>query len=265
MLIIGEKINATRKPVREALDQRDEQAILALAECQLAAGADVLDVNGGDPDPAKEVENMRWLVELLRRDAQPRLCIDSANPDAVKLGLSQAGGGAVLNSISLEAERLATMLSVAAESDCDVVALCMDDAGIPSGVDDRLDRAARLIETLGQAGVGPERVIIDPCFFPVSSDGQALRAVCETIARIRAEHPAVRVGGGVSNSSFGLPQRKWINVAALTIAIYHGMNVGIVDPTTPGVLAAIRAAEAVAGADEFCMGYLTAHREGRLS
>jgi 5-methyltetrahydrofolate--homocysteine methyltransferase len=211
------------------------------------------------------MENMQWLIGTIRRKFDAPLCVDSSNPDVLAAGLAQAGAGAILNSVSLEQGRLAPLVALAAERGCEVIALCMDDAGVPTGADDRVDRAGRLLERLADAGVGPERVIVDPCFFPVSSDPSAVRAVCDAIARIRALDAAVRVGGGVSNSSFGLPQRRWINHAVLTAAIVAGMNVGIVDPAAPGAMATIRAAEAASGADEYCGRYLAAYREGVLS
>jgi len=175
-----------------------------------------------------------------------------------------AKGRPVLNSISLEADRLETLLPLAAEHDCMVIALLMGASGPPCGVDDRLDNAGQLIERITAAGKQAGDIIIDPCFFPVSADANCGRMVMDAIAAIRDAWPDVHVGGGVSNISFGLPNRRQVNLAALAQAIYHGMDVAIVDPCVEGVTATIHAAEAVAGRDEFCMNYVTAAREGRL-
>ena len=107
-------------------------------------------------------------------------------------------------------------------------------------------------------------IIIDPCFLPVAADQQAGRAVIDAIAEIHRRWAEVHIGGGCSNISFGLPQRKSVNFALLAQAIFHGMDAGIIDPCIDGILSTIYAAEAVAGRDEFCMGYVTAAREGKL-
>jgi 5-methyltetrahydrofolate--homocysteine methyltransferase len=265
MLIIGEKINATRKTVNKAIAERNAKAIIRLATDQAACGADYIDVNGGDPRPGAEVANMEWLVDLVQSNTDKPICIDSADPQAIRAALSRAKAKPIVNSISLESERLAAMLPVVASAPCMVVALCMSDEGTPMGVDDRVDRAKKLVDLLvTKAGKTAEEIIVDPCFFPISADQANAQRLCDAIRRIRRELPGVMVGGGLSNCSFGLPVRKLVNAAMMTIAIYHGMNAALIDPCLPGVVATILAAEAVSGADEFCMNYITAHREGKL-
>jgi len=264
MLIIGEKINATRKAVKAAIEQRDEAYIVELATTQAAAGADCIDVNGGDPRPGAEVENIKWLVSLVQAHTDRPIAIDSADPEAIRMGLSLVKAKPIINSISLEAERLETVLPIVAEADCRVIALCMADEGTPSGVDDRVERAKRLIEKLTAAGKKPEEIIVDPCFFRVSSDPNNAKVVCEAIRQIRGAAPGVRVGGGLSNCSFGLPGRKRVNFAMISAAIYNGMNVVIVDPCLAGMVPTILAAEVVSGADEWCANYIAAFRDGKL-
>lgn len=265
MLIIGEKINATRKRVAEAIAARDRQHIIELATAQASAGADFIDVNGGDPRPQAEVANIEWLVGLVQEHCDKPLAIDTANADAMRAALKLARSKPIVNSITLETDRLASYLPLVSERECMVVALCMTDDGPPTGVADRVERAGRLVEALRSAGRRADEIIIDPCFLPVASDGSAYAVLCEAIARIRREVPGVYVGGGVSNASHGLPARRWINQAVLTGAILAGMNAAIVDPCAPGIIPTIRAAEAAGGADEWCMNYITAYREGKLS
>ena len=260
MIIIGEKINATRKAIARALADRDAEHIIAVATEQAQAGAQYIDINGGDPRPDREVENMVWLIELVQANTDAAVAVDSANPDAVRAGLAQADKKPILNSISLESERLAAMLPVAGEFECMVVALLMSDDGTPCTVDDRLGRAETLIDKLTEAGKAIDEIIVDPCFLPVSTDTGSGRGVIDAIAAIRARWPEVHIGGGCSNISFGLPKRKLVNFAAISQAIYAGMDTGIVDPCTPGIMETIVAAEAVAGRDEYCMNYVTAMR-----
>jgi 5-methyltetrahydrofolate--homocysteine methyltransferase len=265
MIIIGEKINATRKLIAAALEARDAKRIIQTARQQVQAGAHYLDINGGDPRPGREVQNITWLAEIVQANTDVPLCIDSADPQAVKTGLSLAKTRPILNSISLENARLGPLMPLLKEFDCMVVGLLMSDRGAPTGAEDRLRNAAELIGKLTAAGRKLGDIIIDPCFLAIATDAASGRGVIDAIAAIRKEWPEVHIGGGCSNASFGLPKRKYINLAVLTQAIYHGMDVGLIDPTVPDVIAAIYAAEAVAGKDEFCMNYVRADRAGKLA
>ena len=260
MIIIGEKINATRKSIAKALEERDAEHIIRTAAEQAQAGAHYLDVNGGDPREGRETENMAWLMELVQANTGLPVAIDTANPDAARRGLSMATKKPILNSISLESERLAVMLPLVAQFECMVVALLMDDKGTPTGVDDRLQRAKALIGKLTAAGRTIDEIIVDPCFLPVSTDPTSGRTVIEAIAAIHRQWPEVHIGGGCSNISFGLPKRRYVNFALLSQAIYSGMDTGIIDPCTPDIMATILAAETVAGKDDFCMNYVMAMR-----
>jgi cobalamin-dependent methionine synthase I len=265
MIVIGEKINATRKPIAAALEARDAKAIVRTARQQLQAGAHYLDLNGGDPRPAREAENMAWLVETVQGTTDAALCIDSADPQAVRKGLSLAKRRCILNSISLERGRLESLLPILEQFDCMVIGLLMSDQGAPTGVDDRLRSAEQLIAKFTAAGRKLTDIILDPCFLAISTDSLAARRVIDAIAAIRAHWPEVHVGGGCSNASFGLPKRRFINLALLATAVFHGMDTALTDPCTPGIMATIYAAEAIAGRDDFCMGYVTAEREGKLT
>jgi cobalamin-dependent methionine synthase I len=264
MIIIGEKINATRKLIKRALDGRDAAHIARVAAEQVRAGAQYLDVNGGAPQKDLEAKNVAWLVDVIQEKLDVPLCIDSACPKAARAGLSKAKSKPILNSVSLERSRLELLLPVVKEFDCMVVALLVSDDGPPCGVDDRVRNAAALIDRLAGAGKMPGEIIVDPCFLPIATDTASGLKVLEGIAAIRKRWPEVHVGGGVSNVSYGLPKRKFVNLAMLTQAILYGMDAAIIDPCTEGIMATIYAAEAVAGRDEFCMNYVTAERQGRL-
>ncbi len=264
MIVIGEKINATRKSIATALAERDADTLIKIAVEQADAGANYLDVNGGDPRQGMEAKNMVWLMELVQANTDLPVAADTADAEAMKIAMSVAGKKPILNRISLERDRLDSMLPIAAEHECMVVALLMSDDGAPHGVDDRLASAEALIGEMTGIGKTIDEIIVDPCFLPISTDASAGRNVIDAIAQIRRQWPEVHIGGGCSNISFGLPKRKLINFALLSQAIYHGMDTAIIDPCTPGVMAAIYAAQAVGGSDEFCMNYVTAEREGNL-
>ncbi len=258
MIIIGEKINATRKSIAAALEARDEEMIIKTAREQAEAGAHYIDVNGGDPREGQEAKNMEWLVNLVQANVDKPLAIDTADVNAMRVGLSLAKHRPILNSISLESDRLGPMLPIVKEFDCMVVALLMSDSGTPCGVDDRMQNAETLVGKLVDAGKQISDIIIDPCFLPVSTDNQAGRRVIDAIAKIRETWPEIHIGGGCSNISFGLPKRKLVNFALLTQAIYHGMDAGLIDPCIEGIVPCILAAEACAGKDDFCMNYVMA-------
>ncbi|MHC4295203.1 MAG: dihydropteroate synthase, partial [Planctomycetota bacterium] len=199
MIIIGEKINATRKSIAEALEKRDAEFIARIAREQTDAGADYLDVNGGDPRVGREAENMGWLAEIVQGTVELPLAIDSADPDAVRKGLELARAKPIVNSITLEAERLESFLPLISEFECMVIALLMSDDGPPTGVEDRLKTTESLIGKLTAAGKKPDEIIIDPGFFPIATDVNAACHAFKTIAEIRQRFPEVHVGGGVSN------------------------------------------------------------------
>jgi 5-methyltetrahydrofolate--homocysteine methyltransferase len=260
MIIIGEKINATRKAIAAALEARDADHIVKIAKAQADAGADYIDINGGDPREGREVENMAWLIELVQANTDKPVAVDSANPEAVEAGLSVAKAKPILNSISLEADRIGPLLPLVSKHECMVVALLMSDGGTPSEVDDRMASAETLIGHLTDAGKKLDEIIIDPCFLPISADATSGQAVIEAIAAIRSKWPEVHIGGGLSNISYGLPQRRVVNMAAIAQCICAGMDTAIIDPCTEGMVGAIMAAEAIAGRDEFCMNYVTKMR-----
>jgi len=266
MIVIGEKINATRSRVGQALKDRDEAAIAALAVEQVRCGAHYIDVNGADPNGEREAANLAWLVDVVRRATEAGISVDSANPAAAGPAMDRAGTKPIVNSISLEADRLEAMLPVVAGHDCLVVGLLMSDEGVPRTVEDRIDRAARLIDKLTTAGGRAiDEIIIDPCFFPLAADIEAVAAALASISAIRSRWPEVHICGGVSNTSHGLPQRRYVNLAVIVQAIAAGMDYGIIDPCVPGTMGLIYAAEALAGRDEFCMNYITAARAGQLT
>ena len=264
MIVIGEKINATRKAVVAALAERDARHIIQLVDEQVAAGADYLDLNGGAPRQEEELKNMQWLVELVQEHTDVPLCIDSADADAAEVGLTAAAGKPILNSISLESERLERFLPIIRRHECMVVGLCISDDGMPTSAADRLARAEKLIAKLTGAGKQVDEIIVDPCFMPVSAQPDSARVVCEAITEIRRRFAEVHVGGGLCNVSFGLPKRKFVNMAMLAEAVCCGMDVAIIDPCTPTLTALLRASEVISGADEWCANYMAAYREGKL-
>jgi len=262
MIIIGEKINATRKKVGEAIEKQHAQAIADLAIQQEQAGAAYLDVNGGHP--TREVEVVQWLLDIVHENSNLPVCLDSSNPAAILAGLKKVKQKPIINSVTLEKERLEQYLPIVKDHECSVIALLMSDAGVPTSLDDRKQRTEELVGTLIDAGKKPEEIFVDPCFLAVYTEANAGLDVLETIKWIKGRWDGIHVTGGLSNASYGLPKRKWINQAYLTIAIAYGMDSVIIDPCVEGTMPLVLAAEVVMGIDQMGMNYIEAGRGEKL-
>jgi len=262
MIIIGEKINATRKQVAAAIEAKDRSVIETLARTQADAGATYLDINGGHP--TGEIACIEWLLEIVQATVDLPICLDSANPAAMLAGLKSVKAKPIVNSISLEKDRLAAMLPLVGDHACSVVALLMADEGVPTGLEDRQQRAEVLVGKLMDAGKTEDEIFIDPCFLTLYTEPRAGQDILESIRWIRKRWPAIHISGGVSNASYGLPNRKWINQAYLILGIGAGMDAVITDPTMEGTRALILAAEVIVGRDEMGMAFMDASRSNAI-
>lgn len=264
MLVVGERINTSRKPIAELVARRDTEAVVREAALQREAGADYVDVNAGT-FLTEEPEMLRWLVTTIQEAVSTPMCIDSPNPVAVRSALQVHRGRALLNSITGEKSRYEQLLPLVREYGCGVVALCLDDAGMPASAQDAVDKGTRLVESLLEAGVPAGDIYVDPLVRPVSTDSCAGVAVVEAIRVIKERYPGVHTICGLSNVSFGLPQRRLLNQAFLVATMTAGLDAVILDPLDARLMALLRAAEAVLGRDGYCARYLRAFREGRLT
>jgi 5-methyltetrahydrofolate--homocysteine methyltransferase len=263
MLIIGERLNCTRKKIREAVERRDAEFIRGEVEKQVGAGADLLDVNGGIA--GSETECLTWMVNVVQESTDVPICLDSADSGALEKALPLCRKRPMINSITDEPERFEGLLPLIKKYDAQIIALCLGVAGPPKAVDDRLELAESLISKLTKAGVAPEDILVDPCVFPVSTGPEYGTAVLTAVREIRQRYPEVRISGGVSNVSFGLPLRKLVNETFLVMLMSHGLDAAIVDPTDSQMMANVLAAEAILGRDDFCGNYLQAFRAGKLT
>lgn len=262
MFIVGERINATRKRIGEAVLARDSAFIQGEARKQVEAGAHMLDVNGGVG--AGDAQHLPWLVNVVQEVVNVPLCLDSPNPEALRRALPLCKQQPMINSITGETDRFAQLLPLVKEHKTRIIALCMASSGPPSGVQDRLEIATRLVEGLADAGVPLESIYVDPGVFPISVGAEQPRAYLDALAAVKERYPKVHLIGGISNVSFGLPVRRLLNATFMTLAIGRGLDSAIIDPTEPQMMAAICAAEALLGRDEYCAGYLKAYRAGKL-
>ena len=260
MIIIGERLNSSRRPVLEALRAVNEEYILRDARAQHAAGASYIDVNAAAL-LGREVETLKWIIPLLQRGVGAPLAIDTPNVEAMEAGLRLHEGQAVLNSLSGEARRLERLLPVIRERKPRVIVLCLDDAGMPDSSDKEVAIAQRMVDLLAREGTGPGDIFIDPLVRPVATDEGAVRLFLESLEKIKQRLPDVPTVAGISNVSFGLPERKVLNRTLLMLALERGLDAAIIDPLDKDMLGASSSTDALLGRDPGLRRYLALMRK----
>lgn len=263
MLIVGELINTSRKAIKLAVETKDAAFIKEMAQKQVDAGANYIDVNCGTMVYDEE-EKMAWLVQTIQSQVTSPLCIDSPNPKALEAGLSLCKHGQpMINSITGEKERFATILPFVLKYKAKIVGLCMDDSGMPESSEDRLKIADKLVGDMVAAGVPENDIFLDPLVKPVSTGDKAGIEVLETIYGIKQKYPKVHGICGLSNISYGLPNRKVLNQVFMIQTMTMGMDGYILDPLDKSMMGFVYASQVLLGKDEFCVNYLNAHRNGQ--
>ena len=266
MLIIGEKINSSRKDIKEMVEGKNKEFIQELAQKQVESGAQMLDLNIGTIRKS-EPEDMKWLVKTVQEAVDIPLCIDSPNHKAIIQGLEVYDwdkGKALINSVTAEREKLKLILPLVKKYQCSVVALTMNEKGIPQNSKERFKIADGLIRKLTNEGIPIEDIYIDPLALPVSANIQNANIVLESLKRIKDSHPEVKTIIGLSNISYGLPKRRLINQSFVILAMVCGLDAVILDSTDQKIMALIKSSNVLQGKDEFCRQYLQAFREGKL-
>jgi 5-methyltetrahydrofolate--homocysteine methyltransferase len=264
MIIIGEKINSTLKSIRPAMENHDAAAIQELAIRQFNAGASYIDVNAGvfyNDEP----ERLAWLINTIQEVLDAPFSIDSPNPRAIEAALkAKKNGKPIINSITDESKRFNDIMPLTVQYKTGIIALCMDDRGMPETVDERVTIAERLVEKLTKEGLPLSDIYIDPMVRPIGTGSHYGIIAIETIRKVKAEFPDVHIACGLSNISFGIPARKLVNQAFLVAAMTAGMDGAILDPLDKKLMSFMYATEALLGIDEYCLNYLTKFREGEI-
>jgi 5-methyltetrahydrofolate--homocysteine methyltransferase len=263
MIIIGELINASRKAIGTAIVAQDTAAIQKVAADQKAAGANFIDVNAGIY-VEKEPEYLAWLVQTVQQVVDGPCAIDSPSPKAIEAALAVHQGTPMINSISLEKERYDGLMPIIAGTDMKVIALCMSDEGMPETVDDRLKIADKLINGLLQNNVKIENIFVDPLVQPMSVNNGFGMEFINAVEQIMQKFEGIHTACGLSNISYGLPVRPFLNQTFMVMAITKGLDGAIVNPLDKKMMANITAAETLAGKDNFCMNFLQAYRAGKF-
>ena len=243
MIIIGEKINSSLKSIRPAMESKDKEAIVELAKAQYAAGASFIDVNAG-MFREQEIDILEWVIDVVQEAIDAPFCIDSPDPKAILAGLKRnKNGKPIINSITGEKDRFNAIMPLVAEYKTGVIALCMDDSGMPETSKERVMIAETLIKNLTKEGVALSDIYIDPLIRPIGTGSHYGMVALDTIRTIKNEYPAVHIACGLSNISFGIPARKVINQTFLVAAMTCGMDGAILDPLDKKLMTFLYATE----------------------
>jgi 5-methyltetrahydrofolate--homocysteine methyltransferase len=259
-VIIGERINPTgRKKLAAEMAAGDFSTVIADVTSQVAAGAQMLDVNAGIPladEPAILAETIRLVQSL----TDLPLSIDSSIVAALEAGLDAYEGKALVNSVTGEEERLEQVLPLVAKHGAAVVAITNDETGISEDPDVRFGIAERIVHRAADHGIAKQDIVVDPLVMPIGAVGSAGRQVFALLRRLHDEL-GVNSTCGASNVSFGLPGRNLLNGAFLSMAISNGLTSAITSPLHDEVREAVRAADVMMGNDRDCNAWIASHRE----
>ena len=253
VVIIGESINPTRrKRLVTTLQEGSFDYLLELADVQIKAGADVLDVNVGFPG----VDDQKLLpeaVSVLQDNFDIPLCLDSPNPSAIEAALRVSTGRCLINSVNGREESMKTLIPIAGEYNAAIIGLCMDESGITDDPQKRLAVAEKIIELAVRSGLDCEDVVVDPLAMAVSAEPQACVVTLETI-RLISKKLGCNITMGASNISFGLPGRESLNSIFVAMAIAAGLTCPIANPEK--IAPAVRASDLIMGRDDYAIRFV---------
>jgi 5-methyltetrahydrofolate--homocysteine methyltransferase len=245
------------------MEKRDQAFFEEEARKQEAAGANYIDVNCGSRLKS-EYEDFMWLVDVVQNAVSIPLALDSPDAKVLKAGLEKVNQRPIINSITLEKERFEQVAPIVEGDAADVIALCMDDTGIPNTSEKVVENAVGLVEKLEGRGVKRSSIYLDILVQPLSVDSENGNTAFKSIETIMQTLPGVHTTCGLSNISYGLPERFLFNRTFVVIAMNKGLDSAIIDPLDKKIMTAILTANAMLGMDEYCGDFLDAMREGKL-
>lgn len=258
-VMIGERINPTgRKLLSKEMAEGDFSRVEHDTLAQVAAGAQMLDVNAGIP-LADEPRILAETIKLVQSLTDVPLSIDSSIVAALEAGLEVYQGKALLNSVTGEEERLDVVLPLVKKYGCAVIAISNDETGISEDPDVRFAVAKKIIERAADYGIPYSDIVVDPLVMPIGAVNSAGKQVMSLVRRLQ-EELKVNTTCGSSNVSFGLPNRNGVNAAFLTMAIASGLTSAITNPLHNPVLQAVMGADIMMGNDSNCTNWIKKFR-----
>jgi 5-methyltetrahydrofolate--homocysteine methyltransferase len=259
MIIIAENFNSSIPETKQAMADKNAAWLIEKAANIADSGANYIDINAGT-FLEHEAETLLYVAELIQPTGLP-LAIDSPDHKVIEYILRKLHPKqALLNSITLENTRFNKLVPLAQEYDTKLIALLMDGSSMPESVEQRLEIADRMINSLEEKNIDQDRIFLDPMIKPLATDDQAGREAYETIRLIRQKYPDVHITCGLSNISFGLPARKYLNRAFLIQSMAMGLDSAILNPLDEELMKLLHAGESLSGCDEFCCDYLAHFR-----
>jgi len=263
MFIIGERINGMFKDVRRAIEERDKRVIQDLARRQLAAGADALDVNVG-PTRGRPADNMVWLIETVQEVTPAPICVDTPKFDVTKVGLQACRNLAIINSTKASVAELERYVPLAVETHAQLIALTIDETGVPRDVDGRVMMGATIVSKAMEGGLDLVDLYIDPVILPVNVAPKQPKAVMGAISQLKLiADPPPNFVVGLSNVSQNCKERSLLNRAFLTMCIGVGLNAAILDALDKELMDAAISAEVLLEKQLYCDDYIAAYLSNR--
>ena len=263
MYVIGELINGMYNDTRNAIEAKDKGAVQQIARKQLEAGADALDINVG-PARGKAVQNMLWLIESVQEVTDAPLCIDSAKYEVMVEALKCCKNRAIINSTKAIDEQLEKYVALALEHGSQLVALTIDETGVPSDVDGRVAMGATIVTKAMEGGLRMADLYIDAVILPVNVAPKQPYNVLQALQQLRMLcDPAPNFILGLSNVSQNCAKRSLLNSAYAAMAIGAGLNAAILDPLDEPLMHAAITAEVLMEKQIYCDDYIAAYMSGR--
>ena len=263
MIIIGEKINGAIPSIKQAISERNEALIVERTLAQAKAGANFLDCA---PSTATEIEyeTMVWLISLMQGCTDVPLCVDSPNASLLARILEEGHvkRPGMVNSVNEEGDKCERIFSLIAGTPWDVVGLTCDQDGIPANPEKKVEIAKRIIDKADKYGVKLSQLHIDPCVMALATMPTAMEDFAYCIRQIHAYAPEVKVTGAISNISFEMPARKYVNMNCMAYAMAAGLDSAILDPCSQDMMGTIYACEALRMQDKGGRKYNRAYRKG---
>lgn len=261
-VIIGEKLNSTNAKIRRIFENRDLDALLSIAGAQIEAGASWIDINAAMLMD-KELDSLLWAGKAILEKFDKGVSADSPDIAVLEKCAAEFGERCIVNSLTADEEILVKLLPILSQAGAGVIIMLKTVDGIPPRADERLGLAREAAQIAAANGMPQEKIFFDPVFQPVATGSEGLETALSTLRALSSEMSDFHRVGGLSNVSYGLPKRKVVNNAFLSMAVSHGLTAVICDPTDGTLVNTLKASEALAGIDPGCLRFLKHYRESR--
>ncbi|MFQ5910155.1 MAG: dihydropteroate synthase [Thermoplasmata archaeon] len=243
MIVISERVNGLFKSVSKAIDNRDAEILQNLAREQVAAGADILDLNTGPgvDDPAGI---MKWMVETVQDAVDVQLSIDTPNVQAMEAGITAAKDKVLMNSTTAEDAKMEKLFPLASNYDSEIICLTLDEGGIPNDANSRAEFAMKMVAKAMEFGISTDRLYLDPLVLPVGAAQDQGLKVLEALGMFKAiADPAPKTVVGLSNVSNNTKERPLLNRTYLVMLLAYGLDAAIMDPSDEELMNVAKASE----------------------